>query len=445
MSHFLKNSKKCILICSKYARITSLNMHNKKIWDVAVIGGGPAGMMAAGRSAECGAKVILIEKNESLGKKLLITGGGRCNMTNYEPNTRKFLEKFKIHGKFLFSAFSQWGVKETLDFFHKRNLKTKIEAEGRVFPASDKAESVFEILVAYMKEKHVKITLGNPVKTIIKKGTDIEMIELEDGKKIYARSFILATGGKSRPRTGSTGDGFIWLESLGHKVTPPDTSLVPIAIKDEWIKTLQGVVLPDVKITAFQNNVKQITKHGRILFTHFGISGPTIINMSRDVGELLKYGDVVLSIDMSPSFGYGELDEKLQTTFKEGINKKFKNAMSALVPVSALQPILVGLSKINPDTPCHSITREERINLMKLLKDIPMNVKGLLGTNRAIVTSGGVSLTEVDFKTMRSRLYNNLYFVGDILDIDRPSGGYSLQLCWTTGYVAGNSAYKKLH
>lgn len=415
-------------------------MRDKKIWDVAVIGGGPAGIMAAGRAAEQGAKVILIEKNKTLGKKLLITGGGRCNLTNYELNVRKFLEKFKKHGKFLFSAFSQWSVKETLDFFHAWKLETKIEEGGRVFPVSDKAASVFNILSEYMKKGGVTIILSNPVKEIIRDKNKIRAVQLENGEKICARSFIFATGGKSRPETGSTGDGFIWLKTLGHAVIPPDPSLVPIAIKDEWVKALQGVALSDIKITAFQNGIKQIGKKGKILFTHFGVSGPTIINMSRDIGELLKYGEVILSIDIFPLLGHGELNMKLQTLFKEQNNKKFKNALGVFIPAAALQPIIIQLSGINPDTFCHSIKREERLALIKSLKNIPMRVAGLLGLEKAIITSGGASLDEVDTKTMRSRLFSNLYLAGDILNIDRPSGGYSLQLCWTTGYIAGNSA-----
>lgn len=418
-------------------------MRGEKTWDVAVIGGGPAGMMAAGRAAECGAKVILIEKNETLGKKLLITGGGRCNLTNYELNTRKFLEEFKKSGKFLFSAFSKWGVKETLDFFHARKLETKIEEERRVFPVSDKAASVFGVLEKYMREGKVAVISNNPVRDIIRSGNMIQAAQCANGETIYAHSFIIATGGKSRPGTGSTGDGFVWLEKLGHTVNAPNPSLVPIAIKNGWVKKLQGVVLSDIKITAFQNNAKQITKKGKILFTHFGISGPTIINMSKDIGELLKYGDVILSIDMFPSYGYGELNSELQEIIRKHSNKQFGNALASLVPVAALRSIILQHSGIHPDTLCHSITREARLLLIKSLKDMPMRVEKLLGAEKAIATSGGASLTEVDFKTMRSRLFSNLYLVGDVLDINRPSGGYSLQLCWTTGYVAGTSSFEK--
>ncbi|KKW10954.1 MAG: HI0933 family protein, partial [Parcubacteria group bacterium GW2011_GWA2_49_9] len=403
--------------------------------------GGPAGMMSAGRAAELGARVILIEKNDTLGKKLLITGGGRCNVTNAEFDVRTFLSKFKGSDKFLFSTFSKWGVKETLDFFNARNMETKIEAEKRAFPKSEKAQSVWDVLVEYMKQGKVMVLSNSPVAEIQSDARIVTRIRLLNGKEIRARSYIIATGGTSRPETGSTGDGFTWLRKLGHKVTEPDSALVPIAVKDAWVKRLQGVSLQNIKLTSFQNGVKQEVKKGKILFTHFGVSGPTVINMSKDIGELLKYGEVVLSLDLLPKLDYGMLNTKLQEIFKEEHTKKFKNSLKSLLP-SALSPIIVELSGINADTKCNSITREERLKLVKLLKDIPMKVKGLLGADKAIVTSGGVALDEVDFKTMRSRLFSNLLLVGDILDIDRPSGGYSLQLCWTTGFVAGTEAGK---
>lgn len=408
-----------------------------EIFDVVVIGGGPAGMIAAGRAAERGAKVLLLEKNTSLGKKLLITGGGRCNLTNAELDTRKLLEKFKESNKFLFSAFSQWSVKETLDFFHSRKMETKVEAFGRVFPTTNNAQSVLNVLVEYLKQGNVTVRSKSAVTGF--ETDENKIVAVKIGKeRIRAKQFILATGGKSRPETGSTGDGFEWLKKIGHTVAEPDAALVPVAIKNSWAKRLQGVTLQNVKVTIFQNGAKQSASKGRILFTHFGLSGPTILNMSRDIGELLKYGEVIISLDILPELDYGELNLKLQEVFKEHSNKKFKNSLSALVPPS-LAPVIVELSGIDPETWSHSITRNERLRLVKLLKAIPLEVEGLLGVEKAIVTSGGVSLDEVDFKSMCSRLFPNLFLVGDILNIDRPSGGYSLQLCWTTGFVAGNS------
>ena len=401
-------------------------------------------MMAAGRAAELGARVILVEKNDSLGKKLLITGGGRCNLTNAEFDTRKFLEKFKDSDKFLFSTFSRFGIKETLDFFHRLGVETKIENEQRVFPVSDNAKTVFDALLKYLKKNKVEIILNSTVSDILisKEGKNkISGIKLKDGKEILARRVIIATGGTSRPETGSTGDAYEWLRKIGHIVIEPTPSLVPIAVKDDWVKKLAGLSLANVKIATFQNGAKQETNKGKIIFTHFGLSGPAILNMSRSIGELLKYGEVIISLDLFPSEDYGALNLKLQELFKENHNKKFKNTLNALAPLAAgLVSAIVELSKINPDTECNSITREERLALVDILKNIPIRADRLLGAKKAIVSSGGVSLREIDFKTMSSRLFPNLYLVGDILNIDRPSGGYSLQLCWTTGFVAGSSA-----
>jgi len=412
---------------------------SKKIWDVAVIGGGPAGMMAAGRAAQRGAKVALIEKNDSLGKKLLITGGGRCNVTNAEPDTRKFLAKFKESDKFLFSAFSQFAVPDTLDFFHSRDMETKVEAEQRVFPLSNKSQSVWNILTEYVKHPNVTILSNSPVSELLLT-TDgvVSGVKLKSGKEILARSVILATGGISHPETGSTGDGFKWLSSIGHEVIEPSFALVPIAIKEEWVSRVAGLTLPKAKIAVLQNDVKQEVSVGKVLFTHVGLSGPGILNLSASVGELLKYGEVVISLDLLPELDYSMLNTKLQEIFKEQDKRKFKNCLSALIP-SSLAPVIVSLSGVDPDKQCNSVTREERIGLTQLLKHLKLSVLGLLGEDKAVTTSGGVSLSEVDFKTMRSKIFPNLYLVGDILNINRPSGGYSLQLCWTTGYVAGNS------
>ncbi|MHB1330361.1 MAG: BaiN/RdsA family NAD(P)/FAD-dependent oxidoreductase [Minisyncoccota bacterium] len=410
----------------------------KLVWDVAVIGGGPAGMMAAGRAAERGAKVIIIEKNPSLGRKLLITGGGRCNVTNAEPDTRKFLAKFKDSDQFLFSAFSQWGVKEALDFFNTREMVTKVEAEQRVFPVSNSAKSVWDVLVNYIEQNKVTIVSDSPVKEIIVEDGKVIGVKLKDKSEILASSVILATGGISHPETGSTGDGFKWLEALGHKVTKPTAALVPIAVKDEWVKNVAGLAFSNIKINVLQNDVKQEEARGKVLFTHVGLSGPAILNLSSSIGELLKYGEVVISLDILPELDYAELNKKLQEIFKEQDKRKFKNCLSTIVPPS-LAPVIVSLSKIDPDKQCNAITREERLALVKLLKHLTLTVDSLLGEDKAVTTSGGVALDEIDFKTMRSRLYSNLFIVGDVLNIDRPSGGYSLQLCWTTGFVAGNS------
>jgi len=414
-------------------------------YDVVVIGGGPAGMMAAGRAAECGARVLLLEKNKTLGKKLLITGGGRCNVTNAEFDHHLFLAKFQKDAKFLFSPFSQFDVESALSFFHSRGMQTKVEAEKRVFPVTDNAQSVFDVLEKYMEEGKVDVQFDALVKGFVVKDSLIDGVMLEDKTCIQARSYILATGGKSHPETGSTGDGFQWLQEIGHSIIEPQPILVPVVTSEKWAHTLSGVSLADAKISFFQNDasgkVRKIipTKKGKLLFTHFGLSGPLILNMSRAIREFLQYGNVFLSLDFVPLLDYDVLDKKLQDIFAENKNKKIKNVLGVIVSESFVSEILEE-AHIDGEKYVHSVTRNERLLLGQKMKRMTMTVTALLGAEKAIVTSGGVALPEIDLREMRSRLYKNLYCVGDILNIDRPSGGYSLQLCWTTGFVAGTFA-----
>ena len=407
--------------------------------DTIVIGGGPSGMMAAGRAAQRGKKVLLLEKHSTLGKKLLITGGGRCNVTNNKPNIRTLAAKYKQSDKFLFSAFSQFGVSETLEFFHTRGMMTKEENDGRMFPVSDKAQSVYDVLVAYMKENGVQVKTNAAVSGITyDTSKKFFTIKLKDKTEYVAPSCVVATGGISHPETGSTGEGFSWLKKLGHTIIDNDFALVPIALKDAWAKKLGGVTLQNIKLTAFQKDKKQAVAKGKLLFTHFGISGPTVLNMSKEIGDILPYGDVTLVLDVFPHLDHAALKAQLQEHLIGESNKLIKNTLGFLLPASLVMPVL-HLANISPETPNHSVSREQRMALVQLLKAIPLNVKGLLGAEKAIVSSGGVDLKEVDFKTMESRLLPGLFVVGDVLNIDRPSGGYSLQLCWTTGFIAGNN------
>ncbi len=414
-------------------------MNTYPTYDVAVIGGGPAGMMAAGRAAELGKKVILLEKNSGVGKKLLITGGGRCNVTNNEPDNKKILAKFKDAGKYLASPFSQWNVESTLSFFSARGMATVEEAEKRMFPITHKAQSVWDTLVAYMHETGVEVRGLSEVTSIEADADSISHLVLKNKSIIRARSYILATGGVSRPETGSTGDGFQYLRTLGHTVADTSGALVPLVSNDAWVRRLAGVSLPSVKITAFLNGEKQESRTGKILFTHVGLSGPAILNFSSEIAELLKYGEVSLELDLVPDMGPEKVNEKLQELLKAESNKMIKNSLGSLV-LSALVVPALEIAGIAPDTFGHSVTRDARLALIRALKAMPLTVDGLLGLDKAVITSGGLSLNEVDFKTMRSKKYKNLYVVGDLLNIDRPSGGYSLQLCWTTGFVAGTAA-----
>lgn len=413
-----------------------------QIWDVVVIGGGPAGMMAAGVAAKLGRSVLLLEKNFTLGKKLLITGGGRCNVTNNKKDVRTMLLRYKGSDKFLYSAFTQHGVAETLAFFNECGMETKEENEGRVFPASNTAQSVFDVLVNFMKEGKVTVYANTAVTNIFKDGATRNFkIQTKTRDVIETKKCIIATGGTSRPETGSTGEGFNWLKRLGHTIIEDNMALVPVALLDEWSKRLSGLTLTDIKLTTYQRQngklEKQESSKGKVLFTHTGLSGPTVLNMSKDIGEMIKYGEVIIMLDLFPALDNGTLRSKLQDVLVEESNKKVKNALGKLIP-QALVPQVLNLAHIDEETPCHSVRTEERIKLVEQIKNIPLHVKGLLGADKAIVSSGGVALTEVDFKTMESRIVPGLYIIGDTLNIDRPSGGYSLQLCWTTGFVSGS-------
>ncbi len=408
------------------------------MWDVIVIGGGPAGMMAAGRVAERGKKVLLLEKHSTLGKKLLITGGGRCNITNNKPDAHVMLPHYKTGGKFLASTFAQFGVAETIHFFRERGLEMKEENDGRLFPVSNTAQSVWDVLLHYIKEGGVEVRTR----------ANVSSIRIEDGivivgfgdTEVRASACVVATGGTSHPETGSTGEGFRWLAKLGHTIIENDMALVPIRLHDTWVKKAAGVALSNIKLTTYKDDVKQKVYKGKLLFTHVGISGPTVLNMSREVGELLQemVREVRIMLDLFPTLDHGALRERLQTLLVEHSNKKLKNVLSALVPPALVEPLL-SLAKIDGETSTHSVRTDERKTLVALLKSVPLHVSGLLGKDKAIVSSGGVALTEVDFKTMRSLIAPHVFLVGDVLNIDRPSGGYSLQLCWTTGYVAGSN------
>lgn len=409
-------------------------------FDVAVIGGGPAGMTAAGRAGELGANVVLIEKNRELGRKLLLTGKGRCNLTQAEFDIRKLIAEYGKNGEFLFSPFSVFGVKEVIKFFEDRGLKTKIERGQRVFPVSDKAQDVLDVLLNYMKKNGVTILNSSEVVGLKKNGKKITGILLKNGG-VVADNYILSTGGKSYPFTGSTGDGFKWAKELGHRITGLRPALVPIRVEEQWVKEVQGLTLKNVKISVFQNSKRQDSRFGEALFTHFGMSGPIILDMSKKIGNLLEKGKVKLSIDLKPALEFTILDERTKRDFAKYHNKMFKNALDDLLP-KKLIPIVIRFSGIKPEKLVNQIIKEERHNLIRLLKGLEVTVFGLLDFESAIVTSGGVSLKEIDSKTMKSKLIDNLFFAGEIIDLDGPSGGYNLQMCWSTGYIAGENAAK---
>lgn len=418
---------------------SSSKTSRKTSYDVIVIGGGAAGMMAAGRAAERGKRVLLLEKNPALGEKLKITGGGRCNITNAEEDEHILLSHYGTAAGFLHSSFAQFGMTDTCSFFASRGLPLVVEASKRAFPETQKAMDVFRVLETYLKTGGVDVFTNTPVKKIEVKRGNIERV-ITPTAEFSATSYILATGGKSHPKTGSTGDGFRWLRDLGHTVAEPTPTIVPISVKDAWIKSLSGVTLSGIKIDFFVGEKKQLTLKGKVLCTHFGLSGPLILNAAWKIADLLEEGPVAALIDTHPTLDLGALDTHVTNIFDENKNKTLKNIFKHITPDGSAHALLPLLKELDPEKKVHSVTKDERKMIVRFLKAIPFTVQGLMGYEKAVVADGGLSIRDVDAKTMQSKRYDNLHVTGDILHIKRPSGGYSLQLCWTTGYVAGSHA-----
>jgi hypothetical protein len=395
-------------------------------YDVVVIGGGPAGAMAAISASFLGAKTILIEKNDKLGNKLLLTGGGRCNLTCIEKNNKDFCNKFGKNGDFLLSSFSTFNFQKTVEFFEDLGLKKE---GNKIYPESDNSKDVLKFLLLKLKENNVKILTSSPVSKIKRDDNKIQSIILENGEEIEGKKYIICTGGKSYSVTGSTGDAFAW--DIGHSIVELKPALTPIEIKETWAKSLQGISLKDVCITI---NKKRYC--GDLLFTHFGLSGPMILNISKDIKPKDK-----IFLDLFPSKDKEGLDKYFQKIFEKKKNKFVSTFLSEFLP-EKLIPFILNFSSIPKARKINNLTKEERLRLIKIIKEIEFNVVGVLGFDKAMITSGGISLKEVDSKTMKSKIINNLYFAGEVLDIDGPSGGYNLQVCWTTGYIAGVNSIK---
>lgn len=408
-----------------------------RLWDVVVVGGGPSGMMAAGRAAERGLKVLLVEKNRSLGKKLLLSGGGRCNFTNGEPDPRKLAEKYGPRGAGLISLFTRFSSADCLEFFRTRGMDYKIEDNYRAFPVSDDAESVLRVLKAYMSDGRVTLHGDGTVQGLVVKDGKIAGIRLS-GRELGARAVILATGGQSRPETGSTGDGFRWLEALGLNIRYPEPSLVPVRVKEAWISQLMGLAFPEVRLTVVQEGRRVDSRKGKLLFTHFGLSGPLVLNLSRTIAEAAKEGPVELQLDFRPGQDDGALDREVLEQVNLHSNKLVKNVLGGDLPPRLSQKMLES-SGISPDKPLRQLTKEERRTWITQVKRFTLRFHSLLDESKAVVTSGGLHPDEVDFRTMELKKIPGLFPVGDILDIDRPTGGYSLQICWASGWVAGGS------
>lgn len=416
----------------------STSKHLQETYDLIIVGGGPSGMMAAGTAAASGKSVLLIEKNKRLGEKLRITGGGRCNITNAELDLRKLLKNYGKAEKFLYSAFSQFGVEDTFTFFESRGLPLVIEELNRAFPHTHHAPDVERAMEEYCRDSGVTVLTNSPVEKILtERGMIIGVIA--HGSEYLCKHLILATGGMSHPETGSTGDAFAWLRDLGHTIAEPTPSLVPLAVRDAWIKNLAGVTLSGVKISFFVSNKKQFSVSGNVLCTHFGLSGPLILNAAGKVADLLHVGAVTGTIDLFPGKDMGALEQDIMALFNTHKNKLFKNVCTDIVTPSLADAILSLLPLELREKKVHSVTKEERKVFVELLKMMRFNVKGLMGYDKAVVADGGVPLEEVDMRTMCSKKYPNLSLTGDLLHINRPSGGFSLQLCWTTGYVVGKN------
>ena len=407
--------------------------------NVIVVGGGAAGMMAAIFAARNGQNVTLLEKNEKLGKKIFITGKGRCNITNASEIEDLFSAVIS-NPKFLYSGFYSFTNDQVIHFFEELGVATKIERGNRVFPVSDHSSDVIAALTREMQHLKVKVQLHCEVKELlINNEREIKGVRLANGKKMTADAVVVATGGISYASTGSTGDGYRFARNCGHKVTELFPSLVPMEVKEWYAKELQGLSLKNIEIHITDGKKKLYDEFGEMLFTHYGVTGPVILSASSIVGKTLEKKELVLHIDLKPALTEEQLDKRLLREFEANHNKQFKNAIDSLLPAK-LRPVIIELSGIEEEKKVHEITKEERLNLLRLIKDFHMTLTGLRGYNEAIITKGGISVKEIDPGTMESKLIKNLYFAGEVLDLDAVTGGYNLQIAWSTGYLAGISA-----
>ena len=412
---------------------------------VIVIGGGPAGMMAAITSAESGNKVILLEKMERLGRKLLITGKGRCNITSSLP-IDEFIQNTPGNGQFLYSCFKNYTNQDIIQFLKSQGLEVKEERGNRIFPVTDKSLDVLDCFKRRLKELNVEIIYNNKVTDVIQKKEQEKLqVKTEENKLFEADKVVLATGGKSYPLTGSTGDGYKIAEKLGHTVTKIRPSLVPLECYDKKLcKDLQGLSLRNINIELknIENNKIIYEDFGEMLFTHFGLSGPTILSGSahlvryKNIDELLRNKKIILKIDFKPALSEEKLDERILRDFSEFKNKQFKNSLEKLLP-QKLIPVIIEKSKINPDKKVNEITKKERKNIVKLLKNFEIVISDFRPIDEAIITSGGINIKEINPKTMESKLVPGLYFAGEIIDVDAYTGGFNLQIAYSTGYTAG--------
>ncbi len=404
---------------------------------IIVVGAGAAGLMAAGRAAEKGHEVHLYEKNNRIGKKILITGKGRCNVTN-DSDVEGLLDNIPGNPYFLYSAFYQLDSFQLQEFFKNLGLELKVERGKRVFPVSDRSLDVVLALEKYLKKNKVKLHLESPVDSILIEEGKAAGIRLKNGKEEKADGVIVCTGGLSYPGTGSTGDGYRFAKAAGHHVTKLYPSLVPLKTAEDWCHELMGLSLKNIEITIKNNKGKKVySDFGEMLFTHFGVSGPVILSASRHIILTIEEG-YKLYIDLKPAMDEKKLDTRLLRDFEKYANKDFANALDDLLP-QKLIPVIIQLAEIDPRKKVNSITKEERKRLCTLLKALPLTITGTTGYNEAVVTCGGINVDEIDPSTMESKFVRNLHFAGEVLDVDAYTGGFNLQIAFSTGYVAGES------
>ena len=402
---------------------------------VLIAGGGAAGMFAAITAARQGQEVHVYEKNEKLGKKLFITGKGRCNITNACDMDTLF-DSVITNSKFLYSSFYGYTNQDVIDFFENIGVRTKTERGERVFPQSDHSSDVIRALEAEMRRLGVHIHLHTGVKRVISTDGSLDHIELMDGSIVKGDSCIVATGGLSYQTTGSTGDGYRFARDNGHTVTDCMPSLVSMTTKEEWVPRLQGLSLRNVRTAIFDGKKKLYDEFGEMLFTHYGVSGPLMLSASSVIGKKLKEKELKLMIDLKPALSMEQLEKRVLRDFEENQNRQFKNAVGKLFP-SKLIPVMIELSGIGEEKKVNVISREERQKFMSLIKNLPVTLTGLRGYNEAIITKGGVKVKEIDPSTMESKLVKGLYFAGEVLDLDAVTGGFNLQIAWSTAYAAG--------
>ncbi len=408
---------------------------------VIVIGGGPAGMMAAYAAAESGHAVTLLEQNEKLGKKLFITGKGRCNLTNASDMEQLFANVVS-NRKFLYSAFYSYDNEQVISFFESHGMPTKTERGNRVFPVSDHSSDVIAALSAALRGQHVEVLLHTKVKRLLLEEREEEKrvtdVELADHTKMHADAVIVATGGISYPSTGATGDGYRMAEESGHKMVSPTPALVPMETKEPWVRDLQGLSLRNVRMSVTRGKKKLYEDFGEMLFTHFGVSGPLVLSASGCIPAKAFDQELSMTIDLKPALDVEQLDHRILREFDEMKNKQFKNSLGHLLPAKMI-PVMIALSGIDPDTKVNEISREQRQNLLHLFKNMPLTITGLRDFKEAIITKGGVSVKDINPSTMESKLVQGLYFCGEVLDLDALTGGYNLQIAWSTGHLAGIS------